>query len=213
VAEQNSPDVGVRPSLDSIGPLRYTAPSAPDWSLPDADGGLISLKQFEGQPVIVLFYLGHGCVHCVEQLTTFAPKTKDFTEAGISLIAISADESPGLKKFLADFEAGKESQSPLIKDLQLLNNHSLENGGFPFPLVSDANLQIFKAYRAFDDFENQPLHGTFLIDGDGLVRWQDISYQPFSNPDFLLNEAKRLLALPAHTETGLAITQDTQPEF
>lgn len=213
VAAQNSPDVGVRPPLDSIGPLRYTAPSAPDWSLPDADGELFSLKQFEGQPVIVLFYLGHGCVHCVEQLTTFAPKTKDFTEAGISLVAISADESPGLKKFLADFEAAKESQSPVVKDLQLLNNHSPENGGFPFPLVSDANLGIFKAYRAFDDFENQPLHGTFLIDGDGRVRWQDISYQPFNNPDFLLKEAKRLLALPAHTETGLAITQDTQPEF
>jgi hypothetical protein len=46
----------------------------------------------------------------------------------------------------------------------------------------------------YDDFENQPLHGTFLIDGEGNVRWQDISYEPFMDHQFLLKEAQRLLA-------------------
>ena len=78
-------------------------------------------------------------------------------------------------------------------------------GEFPFPLVSDAELRIFKAYRVFDDFENQPLHGTFLIDRDGLVRWQDISYEPFSEVDFLLKEAKRLLRLPTQPTATVAI--------
>ena len=36
------------------------------------------------------------------------------------------------------------------------------------------------------------MHGTFLIDGDGMVRWQDISYEPFMNPDFVRKEARRL---------------------
>ena len=65
---------------------------------------------------------------------------------------------------------------------------------FPFPLVSDASLKVFKQYRAYDDFEQQPLHGTFLIDRQGLVRWQDISYEPFTEAEFLLRESKRLLA-------------------
>ena len=34
---------------------------------------------------------------------------------------------------------------------------------------------------------------VFIIDGDGLVRWQDISYEPFMDPDFVLREGKRLL--------------------
>ena len=36
----------------------------------------------------------------------------------------------------------------------------------PFPLLSDASLEVFKQYRAYDDFEKQPQirHGTFLID-------------------------------------------------
>jgi hypothetical protein len=39
-----------------------------------------------------------------------------------------------------------------------------------------------------------PLHGTFLIDGKGRVRWQEISYEPFMDAKFLLEESKRLLA-------------------
>ena len=58
-------------------------------------------------------------------------------------------------------------------------------------------MDVFKRYRAYDDFENMPLHGTFLVDGDGLVRWQDISFEPFAQIDFLLNESQRLLKLPA----------------
>jgi hypothetical protein len=42
-----------------------------------------------------------------------------------------------------------------------------------------------------------PLHGTFLVDADGRVRWQDISFEPFTQFDWLLAECQRLLALPA----------------
>jgi peroxiredoxin len=66
----------------------------------------------------------------------------------------------------------------------------------PFPIASDVKCDVFKQFRAFDDFENQPLHGTFLIDPKGLVRWHDIAYEPFMDTAFVLNEAKRLLALP-----------------
>ena len=48
------------------------------------------------------------------------------------------------------------------------------------------------------------LHGTFLIDEQGLVRWQDISYEPFMDHEFVLTEAQRLLALPAPTAGGKA---------
>ncbi|MDB5302233.1 MAG: bcp 5, partial [Phycisphaerales bacterium] len=41
-----------------------------------------------------------------------------------------------------------------------------------------------------------PLHATFLIDAQGLVRWQDISAEPYTDTKFLLGEAKRLLAQP-----------------
>ena len=204
IERQLSHDVGIRPSLDNIGPLRCTPTSAPDWSLPNASGESIGLKQFHGRPVVVIFYLGQSCLHCVEQLTNFAPRTKDFIDAGISLVAISTDEVKKLKRSVDSFQLEDLAEIPVVKDLKNFLENTQVQGEFPFPLVSDADLRIFKTYRAFDDFENQPLHGTFLIDGDGLVRWQDISYEPFNNPDFLLKEAKRLLQLPVKSADRLA---------
>ena len=168
-------DFGKRPSLASLGPVRWQPVSAPDFALPDGDGKKTTLRQFKGKPVIVIFYLGAGCAHCIEQLIAFAPLAEDFKQAGISLVAVSTDTVEGLK-----FTVEKAKY----------------NGGFPIPLLSDAGLKAFKAYRAHDDFENQPLHGTFLIDGEGLIRWQDISFQPFMETKFLLTEAQRLLNLP-----------------
>jgi peroxiredoxin/tetratricopeptide (TPR) repeat protein len=165
-------DAGQRPQLDSLGPFRWEPSLAPEWALPDAEGKTIALRDYRGRPVIVIFYLGYGCPHCIEQLNAFAPLKKDFSEAGISLVAVSTDSVSGLKKSL---EKSKEEE------------------GFPFPLVSNESLDIFKAYRAFDDFEQKPLHGTFLVNGQGKVCWQDISFEPFTNTKFLLSEAKRLL--------------------
>jgi AhpC/TSA family len=62
---------------------------------------------------------------------------------------------------------------------------------FPFSLLSDAKLDAFKAYRCVD-FKNQPLHGTFLIDPQGAVRWRQISDRPFNDPVFVLGQAKQL---------------------
>ncbi len=40
------------------------------------------------------------------------------------------------------------------------------------------------------------MHGTYLIDSQRRIRWQDIGSEPFTDAGFLLQEAKRLLSLP-----------------
>ena len=170
---QPADDVNGRPSLDTLGPFRWSPSPAANWALTDGQGKKHTLADYTGRPVIVIFYLGKGCAHCIEQLGTFAPETDRFKQAGIDLIAISTDNVDGLRETVQQNKTG----SP-----------------FPFPLVSDASLKVFKQYRAYDDFEQQPLHGTFLIDRQGLVRWQDISFEPFTEVEFLLRESKRLLA-------------------
>lgn len=164
-------DVGIRPPLDSLGPFRWRPSAAPDWALKDAADKQYSLQDYRGKPVVVLFYLGSGCLHCAQQLQAFAPKTQEFAAAGISLIAISTDDQNGLKKSVENYTAGT----------------------FPFPLVSNTGLEVFKQYRAFDDFENVPLHAVYFIDGDGLMRWHDIGAEPFMDAAFVLKEAQRQL--------------------
>ncbi|MDB5172247.1 MAG: alkyl hydroperoxide reductase/Thiol specific antioxidant/Mal allergen, partial [Phycisphaerales bacterium] len=77
-------DLGERPSLDSLGPFRWSPSPAPAWDAVKADGKSISLADYRGKPVVMIFYLGYDCLHCVQQLHAFAPATKDFADAGIS---------------------------------------------------------------------------------------------------------------------------------
>jgi peroxiredoxin len=61
----------------------------------------------------------------------------------------------------------------------------------PFPLLADAKLEVFKTYRCVD-FDNQPMHGVFLIDAQGRIRSQRISDKPFTDTALVLKEAKEL---------------------
>ncbi|MCS1407920.1 MAG: Thiol-disulfide oxidoreductase ResA [Verrucomicrobia subdivision 3 bacterium] len=176
---QTPPDVGDRPELTSLGPFRWHPWTAPEWKLKTAQGEYRSLADYKGKPLLLVFYLGYGCAHCVEQLNIIALRIDDFAEQDIAVAAIST-------------EALAELEVSLTKSKLL--------GKLSFPLLSNDALDVFKDYRAFDDFEKTPLHGTYLIDGDGLVRWLDINYEPFTDIDFILNESKRLLAQPKSVE-------------
>ncbi|MDB4546150.1 redoxin domain-containing protein [Akkermansiaceae bacterium] len=166
-------DLLPRPDLDSLGPVHWTPPAAKPFSLSNQSGKLISLADYHGKPFILVFYLGAGCLHCTEQLTAMADRYSDFEKAKLPILAISTDSVTALK----------ESQENYSK------------GDIPFPLISNEKKNVFKAYTAHDDFEDQPLHGTFVIDGSGRVLWTDISADPFMDLDFLIKEASRLLQL------------------
>lgn len=171
----DAPDVGKRPELSELGPFRWYPPKAPEFSLPDASGKVVSSADFADRPTIVIMYLGSGCLHCAEQLKAFAPHTTEFEQAGFRLVAISTDDAEGLRKSV---EAYGEA--------------------FPFPLLADSNQRTFKRFRAYDDFENQPLHATLVLDAHGRICWQDIGYEPFMDWKFVLQEGSRLIkALPS----------------
>ncbi|MEL6109753.1 MAG: redoxin domain-containing protein, partial [Planctomycetota bacterium] len=165
-------DLGDRPPLDSLGPFRWKSYPADSFVVHDAEGIKTSSDEFEGKPRLVIFYLGFGCLHCVEQLHEFAPMLEAYEKAGIDVFAVSTESVDQLGQAIENFD----------KEMNI-------------PLFSDAEGETFKKFRCWDDFEDQPLHGTFLIDAKGQVRWQDISYEPFMEPEFLLEESKRLLEL------------------
>lgn len=180
-------DLGDRPPLDALGPVRWTPSIAPSWSLaaPEVQGSsplassqqvpvaLNSSSSLRGKPYVMILYLGFGCLHCTEQLKAFSPKVGEFKDAGIQVVGISTEDSTSLSDGLKRFD-----------------------GQMNIPLMSNSDLDVFKSFRCFDDFEGQPLHGTILVDAQGRIRWQDIGYEPFNDAEFLLEESKRLLATP-----------------
>ena len=97
--------------------------SAPDWSLPDASGKAVSLNQYKGRPLVLIFYEGSGCLRCATQLNAFAQNAREFADTGTTLVAIGTDSPEELRKSLAGYH---------------------DEGGFAFPLLSDARLDVFK---------------------------------------------------------------------
>jgi peroxiredoxin len=137
-----------------------------------SDGQVIDSQALAGKPTVLVFYLGFGCLHCVEQLKKLEPKREEFQSSGLQMIAVST-----------------ESQELLLKGM------STYDQPLSIPLLADPTHRVFRDFGCYDDFEQTPLHGTFVIDAQGRVVWQDISHEPFMDIDFLLKEAVRQLKL------------------
>src|SRR5205809_296892 len=79
-------------------PFRWGPYSAPDWQLTDGDRKAVSRADFKGRPVLLIFYLGSSCPHCVEQLGLLEAEGKQFQALGINIIAINSENVAGPTK-------------------------------------------------------------------------------------------------------------------
>jgi peroxiredoxin len=178
-----------RRPLKSLGPLVWRPWRAPDWKLKDAQGREHSLADYRGKPILMVFFLGKDCPHCVKQLEAFVKKADELQKEGLTLVAVSTDTQPQVKEFLAKYKSGP----------------------YPFLVLADDKYSAFEPYRVYDNFEKIPMHGTFLIDKDGYTRWFDVSFEPFMDVNFVLGEAKRLLNRPVPPiEQGARVIADTK---
>lgn len=159
-----------RVELSTLGPLSWSPFAAESIERPDTEGKSWNLNAHRGRNVVVLFFLGGKCAHCMQQLELFGKEIENLRKLGTDLVAVSTDD-PAASKALKENKDG-------IK--------------FPMPILADPGLETFKRYRAYDDFEGTPLHGTFLIDASGNVRFQRISAEPFLDAEFIKSEAARV---------------------
>ena len=159
-----------RTDFEALGPLGWTPNVAPPFRLVDADAKPYVLADHKGRNVVVLFYLGNKCPHCLQQLQVFGKELKALGALNTDVVAISTDTPEKTRELKANAEGVK----------------------FPMPILPDPGFKVFKDFRAFDEFEDTPLHGTFLIDAKGLVRFQRISAEPFLDVDFIKTEAARM---------------------
>ena len=84
-------DTGERPDLAKLGPFRWSPYMAPDWQAPDALGKMHSLAEHKGRPQLLVFYLGSGCSHCIEQLNLLGPVAKDYLKIAVARKPQAAD--------------------------------------------------------------------------------------------------------------------------
>jgi len=162
-----------RVDLTTLGPLDWTPTAAEALSGIDSAAATWDLATHRGRNVVVLFFLGGKCPHCLQQLQAFAKEYEALKASGTDVVAVSTDDPAAVGTL-------KENR---------------EGVAFPMPILADPTHEAFRRYRSYDDFEDRPLHGIYLIDAAGGVRFRRVSAEPFLDTDFIKAEAARVSRL------------------
>jgi len=153
--------------LAKLGPINWEPYAAPQLNCLDLNGARVSLQDFKGTNILLVFYLSDECVHCVEQLTAINARGADWTSENTVVLGVSS-ASPEKNK--ASAKLGKLA-------MRLLSDHDHENA---------------RRFASYDDFEELELHSTILIDSNGRVHWKRTGGEPFADVDFLLQSVKQM---------------------
>ena len=141
---------------------------APDFSLPDQNGTLRSLSDFQGKRIVLYFYSKDMTSGCTKQACSFAELYPQFQEKDAVVVGISKDTVASHKKFEAKY-------------------------GLPFVLLSDPELSVIRAYDVWKEKMNygKPTIGvvrtTYLID-DGVIVKAFGKVKAAENPGQMLEE-------------------------
>ena len=132
--------------------------TAPDFVLADQDGESVSLRDYRGSPVILVFYPADFSPVCGDQLVLYNEVLPLFQQHGAQVLAISVD--------------GKWCHSAFAESRDLR-----------FPLLSDFQPRgaIAQAYGVYDAENGVSQRALFVIDGEGIIRWSYVS-PPGVNP-------------------------------
>jgi peroxiredoxin len=125
---------------------------APDFTLPSTPDQKLSLSDFRGRPVILVFYPEDWSPVCSDELALYQELLPEFQTYDAVLLGISVD---GVWSHLA-FSRDRNLQFPLLADFE------------PKGEVS----RTYQVYRAQDGTSERAL---YVIDPDGVVSWSFVS--------------------------------------
>lgn len=140
--------------------------TAPEFTLPATGGRTVSLSQFRGQPVVVVFYPGDDTPVCTKQLCSYNNELAQFADVGAQVLAISAQDIESHEKFAA--------------------KHN-----FTFPLLSDTDKAVAGSYGTLGPL-GFPRRSVFVVDAQGIVRYahRAIAGLTFRSVDELVGAVK-----------------------
>ena len=146
-----------------------TGAKAPEFSLPNAHGGVTSLATYLAKgPVVVTFYRGGWCPFCDLQLRSYEQVVNDIHAFGAELIAISP-QTPDHAK--VDVEK-KGLTFPVLTDA---HNEVAKKYGLVFKLsdvLQKLQTQLGNPIPRFNGDESWelPMPGTFVLGRNGVVK-------------------------------------------
>jgi len=125
---------------------------APDFRLPSTPDQSVSLSEFRGQPVVLVFYPADWSPVCGDQTALYNELLPEFHRFNAELLGISVDGSWCHVAFAHD----RKLRFPLLSDFEPKGALAREYG----------------VYRTQDGVSERAL---FVIDSEGIIRWSYVS--------------------------------------
>lgn len=141
---------------------------APEFSLNDQNGNIVSLSDFSGKKVVLYFYPKDNTPGCSRQACAFASAYQDFKTMDVAVIGVSKDSVASHVKFA-------------------------EKYSLPFILLSDPELEAIKAYDVWQEKKNYGkvsmgvVRSTYIIDEQGIIEKVMPKVKPDTNAAEILD--------------------------
>lgn len=141
---------------------------APEFSLNDQNGNIVSLSDFSGKKVVLYFYPKDNTPGCSRQACAFADAYQDFKTMDVAVIGVSKDSVASHVKFA-------------------------EKYSLPFILLSDPELEAIKAYDVWQEKKNYGkvsmgvVRSTYIIDEQGIIEKVMPKVKPDTNAAEILD--------------------------
>ncbi|MBI3081028.1 MAG: peroxiredoxin [candidate division NC10 bacterium] len=138
---------------------------APDFTLVDTGLKPRSLKEFLGKTTVLAFYPAAFTGVCTKEMCTFRDTLGQLTSVGAQVVGISTDTPFSNKAFA-------------------------EQNGLTFPVLSDYNREVTRAFGiAFPDLAGLKgltvaKRSVFVLDKQGVVKYAWVSEDPKKEPDY-----------------------------
>jgi len=127
---------------------------APDFTLYSSDKKQVSLSDYRGKNVVILFFPLAFTATCTKELCGIRDRVYNFDGLNAEVIAISVDSPQTLAKW---------------KELE----------HYDFTMLSDFNKAVSRAYDSIYELFSLDMHGVskrsaFLVDGDGIIQYAEV---------------------------------------
>jgi glutaredoxin-dependent peroxiredoxin len=137
---------------------------APEFSLHDSEKNKVSLADYKGKNVLLVFFPQSFTSVCTAELCSLRDNITTYNNVNAQVFGISVDSVFTLAKF---------------KELQQLN----------FPLLSDFNKEVSTAYDAIYtdwilDMKGVSKRSAFVIDKDSIIRYAEVLEIAGNLPNF-----------------------------
>lgn len=125
---------------------------APDFTLHSTPDQTVSLSDFKGMPLILVFYPADFSPVCSDQLTLYNEILSEFKKFNAELIGVSVD---GIWCHLA-FAKDNKLRMPILSDFEPKG-------------------KVAKTYGVYRDKDGTSERALFVIDENGIIQWSYVS--------------------------------------